>query len=160
MLRLHPKADPENLPSVHHSVYSQSANTLYRVEQELPHGVSVCWCLGSRDSPYPRQLFGEDEDATGELDDAEKEGENAQEIAALRKEATAFKTVRDALRSKSSSDAAQLVFQKVAFRPPAPAAMLMRLPGLQRGHQEPSEHVRHVEIALSSNPPRFRRHYA
>ncbi|RXW12865.1 hypothetical protein EST38_g12989 [Candolleomyces aberdarensis] len=52
------------------------------------------------------QLFGEDEDATGELDAAEKEGENAQEIAALRKEATAFKIVRDALRSKNSEDAA------------------------------------------------------
>nr|BAF64519.1 Uba2 [Coprinopsis cinerea] len=37
------------------------------------------------------QLFGEDEDAGGELDEAEKQGENAQEIAALRKEATAFK---------------------------------------------------------------------
>ncbi|KAJ2929091.1 hypothetical protein H1R20_g8005, partial [Candolleomyces eurysporus] len=59
------------------------------------------------------QLFGEDEDATGELDAAEKEGENAQEIAALRKEATAFKIVRDALRSKNSEDAAELVFRKV-----------------------------------------------
>ncbi|KAJ2912068.1 hypothetical protein MD484_g8347, partial [Candolleomyces efflorescens] len=59
------------------------------------------------------QLFGEDEDATGELDVAEKEGENAQEIAALRKEATAFKVVRDALRSKNSEDAAELVFRKV-----------------------------------------------
>ncbi|RXW13402.1 hypothetical protein EST38_g12452 [Candolleomyces aberdarensis] len=59
------------------------------------------------------QLFGEDEDATGELDAAEKEGENAQEIAALRKEATAFKIVQDALRSKNSEDAAELVFRKV-----------------------------------------------
>ncbi|KAF9479531.1 hypothetical protein BDN70DRAFT_932510 [Pholiota conissans] len=59
------------------------------------------------------QLFGEDEDAGGELDDAEKQGENAQEIATLRKEAQAFKAVRDALRSKESADAAKLAFQKV-----------------------------------------------
>ncbi|KAF8154730.1 hypothetical protein B0H34DRAFT_717633 [Crassisporium funariophilum] len=60
------------------------------------------------------QLFGEDEDATGELDDAEKQGENAQEIATLRKEAQAFKAVRSALRSTTdSAQAAKLVFQKV-----------------------------------------------
>ncbi|KDR70218.1 hypothetical protein GALMADRAFT_103373 [Galerina marginata CBS 339.88] len=59
------------------------------------------------------QLFGEDEDASGELDDAEKHGENAQEIATLRNEAQAFKTVRDSLRSSTSTDAAKLVFQKV-----------------------------------------------
>ncbi|KAG5636460.1 hypothetical protein H0H81_007967 [Sphagnurus paluster] len=71
------------------------------------------------------QLFGEDEDAGGELDEAEKQGENgkskftsppAQEIATLRKEAQAFNGVRVALRSKSpevNKDVAQLVFQKV-----------------------------------------------
>ncbi|KAF8960670.1 hypothetical protein BDZ97DRAFT_1833068 [Flammula alnicola] len=60
------------------------------------------------------QLFGEDEDATGELDDAEKQGENAQEIETLRKEAQAFKTVRNALRSSTDNlDAAKLAFQKV-----------------------------------------------
>ncbi|KAH9855584.1 hypothetical protein C2E23DRAFT_813898 [Lenzites betulinus] len=64
------------------------------------------------------QLFGEDEDAGGELDEAEKQGENANEIAALRKEALAFKAVRSALRSpssgeNSSSSAAKLVFDKV-----------------------------------------------
>ncbi|PIL27288.1 hypothetical protein GSI_10435 [Ganoderma sinense ZZ0214-1] len=66
------------------------------------------------------QLFGEDEDGS-ELDEAEKQGENASEIAALRKEAQAFKTVRAALRSaptpndvaSSSSSAAKLVFSKV-----------------------------------------------
>ncbi|KAF7377833.1 Uba2 [Mycena sanguinolenta] len=59
------------------------------------------------------QLFGEDEDAVGELDEAEKQGENAQEIETLRREAQAFRTVRDALRSSTSSDAVKLVFQKV-----------------------------------------------
>ncbi|TFK97644.1 hypothetical protein BDV98DRAFT_607348 [Pterulicium gracile] len=61
------------------------------------------------------QLFGEDEDAGNELDDAEKQGENAQEIANLRKEAQAFRTVRAALRSpnEQGSNAARMVFQKI-----------------------------------------------
>ncbi|KAF8185021.1 hypothetical protein K438DRAFT_1723883 [Mycena galopus ATCC 62051] len=59
------------------------------------------------------QLFGEDEDAVGELDEAEKQGENAQEIETLRREAQAFHAVRTALRSSTASDAAKLVFQKV-----------------------------------------------
>ncbi|KAJ7694800.1 hypothetical protein B0H17DRAFT_931436 [Mycena rosella] len=59
------------------------------------------------------QLFGEDEDAVGELDEAEKQGENAQEIATLRREAQAFQAVRKALRSSTAAGAAKLVFQKV-----------------------------------------------
>ncbi|KAJ3001716.1 hypothetical protein NUW54_g6254 [Trametes sanguinea] len=64
------------------------------------------------------QLFGEDEDSGSELDEAEKQGENAKEIAALRKEAQAFKAVRAALRSApaeeaTSSSAAKMVFNKV-----------------------------------------------
>ncbi|GJE92396.1 ubiquitin-activating enzyme E1-like protein [Phanerochaete sordida] len=61
------------------------------------------------------QLFGEDEDSGGELDEAEKQGENAQEIATLRKEAQAFKKVRAALRQSDpgSDEAARLVFNKV-----------------------------------------------
>ncbi|KAI0763975.1 hypothetical protein BD413DRAFT_606430 [Trametes elegans] len=64
------------------------------------------------------QLFGEDEADSGqELDEAEKQGENAKEIAALRKEAQAFRAVRAALRSTaadgSSSSAAKMVFDKV-----------------------------------------------
>ncbi|KIJ64071.1 hypothetical protein HYDPIDRAFT_91418 [Hydnomerulius pinastri MD-312] len=60
------------------------------------------------------QLFGEDEDGGAELDEAEKQGENAQEIATLRKEALAYKAVRSALRSsETTDDAAKTVFQKV-----------------------------------------------
>ncbi|KAH7908705.1 hypothetical protein BJ138DRAFT_1103289 [Hygrophoropsis aurantiaca] len=60
------------------------------------------------------QLFGEDEDGGAELDEAEKQGENAQEIAALRKEALAYKAVRSILRSASSTeDAPRMIFQKV-----------------------------------------------
>ncbi|KAG7439796.1 uncharacterized protein BT62DRAFT_976503 [Guyanagaster necrorhizus] len=58
------------------------------------------------------QLFGEDEDASGELDEAEKQGENAQEIATLREQAQAFMSVRKALRTPSK-DAAKMVFQKI-----------------------------------------------
>ncbi|KAH9475882.1 Ubiquitin-activating enzyme E1-like [Psilocybe cubensis] len=59
------------------------------------------------------QLFGEDEDAGGELDEAEKQGENKQEIAALRKEAQAFRVVRDSLRDSNATNAAKLAFDKV-----------------------------------------------
>ncbi|KAF8590669.1 hypothetical protein K439DRAFT_1627653 [Ramaria rubella] len=62
------------------------------------------------------QLFGEDEDDQGELDEAEKQGENAIEISNLRREAQAFKAVRTLLRSVGQSaeaDAAQRVFNKV-----------------------------------------------
>ncbi|KAF8418651.1 hypothetical protein L210DRAFT_3578816 [Boletus edulis BED1] len=63
------------------------------------------------------QLFGEDEDGSTELDEAEKQGENAQEIAALRKEALAYKAVRNALRSQQTTDdAAKTVFEKVRLR--------------------------------------------
>ncbi|KAG6371470.1 hypothetical protein JVT61DRAFT_9500 [Boletus reticuloceps] len=75
----------------------------------------------------------EDEDGSTELDEAEKQGENdrhislyriiaptdvriAQEIAALRKEALAYKAVRNALRSpQTTDDAAKTVFEKVRF---------------------------------------------
>ncbi|EIN04677.1 hypothetical protein PUNSTDRAFT_146335 [Punctularia strigosozonata HHB-11173 SS5] len=65
------------------------------------------------------QLFGEDEDAGGQsdLDEAEKQGENAQEIAKLRQEQQAFKAVRTALRTPSTTDPnadpAKMAFQKV-----------------------------------------------
>ncbi|KAF9020239.1 hypothetical protein BDZ89DRAFT_1020326 [Hymenopellis radicata] len=60
------------------------------------------------------QLFGEDEDASGELDDAEKQGENAQEIATLREQAQAFQAVRKALRTPSEANAAsRMVFEKI-----------------------------------------------
>lgn len=114
MLRLHPQTNSEDLPCLHHSINPKPTHSLHRLEQELSYGVGIFIHISACDSPTSSQLFGEDEDATGELDNAEKEGENAQEIAALRKEATAFKAVRDALRSKSSTNAAQLVFQKVA----------------------------------------------
>lgn len=111
-------------------------------------------CIGSLSFPLltsvfillqNSQLFGEDEDAIDELDQAEKQGENGktyiyilssfspeflpflfllvlqvQEIEMLRKEALAFKVVRKALRTPSpngSSDVAKNVFDKVSFPP-------------------------------------------
>ncbi|KAF8550033.1 hypothetical protein OG21DRAFT_1525417 [Imleria badia] len=78
------------------------------------------------------QSFGDDEDGGTQLDEAEKQGEmvsvfrHSQEIAALRKDALAYKAVRNALRSpKTTDDAAMTVFQKpvvdgkhVAFKTP------------------------------------------
>lgn len=84
MLRLHPQADAEDVPCMHDPLNAVAANTLHRVGEELPHTVSqahtggavtssvgLCFCVDS-------QLFGEDEDADqgGELDEAEKQGEN------------------------------------------------------------------------------------
>ncbi|KAG8942661.1 E1 ubiquitin-activating protein uba2 [Tulasnella sp. 424] len=64
------------------------------------------------------QLFGEQEDDEGELDQAAAQGENggsshATEIAKLREEARAFKRVRESLLSASPEQAAALVFNKV-----------------------------------------------
>ncbi|KAG8996744.1 E1 ubiquitin-activating protein uba2 [Tulasnella sp. 427] len=59
------------------------------------------------------QLFGEQEDDESELDQAALQGENATEIANLRKEARAFKQVRDSLLSSPPEQAAALVFNKV-----------------------------------------------
>ncbi|KAJ3932803.1 MAG: hypothetical protein NXY57DRAFT_1001476 [Lentinula lateritia] len=57
------------------------------------------------------QLFGVDEDAGAELDEAEKQGENAEEIANLRKEAESFAQVRAAIRS--GGPAARMIFDKI-----------------------------------------------
>lgn len=84
------------------------------------------------------QLFGEDEDDQGELDEALKQGENgelavharwyilfllthsiAKEIQTLRQEAQAFRTVRAALRATEVNDrhgAARKVFDKVCIQ--------------------------------------------
>ncbi|KAF8528345.1 hypothetical protein BU17DRAFT_61027 [Hysterangium stoloniferum] len=66
------------------------------------------------------QLFGEDEDDQGELDEAERSGENATEIQNLRREAQTFKSVRALIRSshsqgqdQSEADAPRRVFEKV-----------------------------------------------
>ncbi|KAG8929362.1 E1 ubiquitin-activating protein uba2 [Tulasnella sp. 418] len=58
------------------------------------------------------QLFGEQEDES-ELDKAATAGENATEIANLRKEAQAFKMVREAILSSDEEGMKQLVFDKV-----------------------------------------------
>ncbi|KAG8910652.1 E1 ubiquitin-activating protein uba2, partial [Tulasnella sp. 408] len=59
------------------------------------------------------QLFGEREDDESELDQAAAQGENATEIANLRKEARAFRQVRDSVLSAPPEQAAALVFNKV-----------------------------------------------
>ncbi len=64
---------------MYHPVNAKSAHTLHSMEQELSHGVSgtaLCGSTHSQVVTYCRQLFGEDEDASGELDEAEKQGEN------------------------------------------------------------------------------------
>ncbi len=41
MLRLHPKADSENIPGMHDPLNAIAAHTLHRVGEELPHTVSL-----------------------------------------------------------------------------------------------------------------------
>jgi hypothetical protein len=83
----------------------------------------------------------------------------AQEIATLRKEAQAFKSVRTALRSNTqNTNAAKIVFQKVL---PLPFSRIFRLicimfsTGVQCRHQKPIEHGRHVAFALAADTSRF-----
>ncbi len=88
MLRLHTQTNPENLPCLYNPVYPQPTYSLHRLEQELSHGYAIVMaalspCYLSLISLYLRQLFGEDEDASGELDDAEKQGENGQFVHAI-----------------------------------------------------------------------------
>jgi hypothetical protein len=78
---LHHKTDFSNVPSLHDPKHTQHASPLHRLGEELlvwvsksgipvrPSRYSSLFCLHS-------QLFGEDEDAVGELDEAEKQGEN------------------------------------------------------------------------------------
>ncbi|KAI0036331.1 hypothetical protein K488DRAFT_39149, partial [Vararia minispora EC-137] len=75
-------------------------------------------CIVWAKSYLMSQLFGEDEEElSNELDEALKAGENVQEINTLRKEALAFREVRQALRSADqASGAARLVFEKVYDR--------------------------------------------
>jgi hypothetical protein len=125
---------------MHHPINANSANTLHCLGKKLSVAVSFTppsFIYFAAFNEPTRQLFGEDEDSTDELDEAEKQGENgesffpcsvpilsfgrsprhlspAQEIENLRKEAQAFKSVRAALRSRNtSSRAAKMVFQKV-----------------------------------------------
>lgn len=87
MLRLHPKANAEDLSCVHDPLNAVATNTLHRVGEELPHTVSKAHACGAVTSSVgscfcaDSQLFGEDEDADqgSELDEAEKQGENCKE---------------------------------------------------------------------------------
>jgi hypothetical protein len=82
MLRLHTKTNTEELPRLHHSLNPEPAHPLHCLEQILFDGVSFTRteCFGCAHEDHCSQLFGEDEDATGELDDAEKQGENGKHL--------------------------------------------------------------------------------
>ena len=72
---------------MHHSIYADSTHTLHRLGKKLLDAVST-----STSTPLPdelihagstgltrcRQLFGEDEESTDELEEAEKQGENGE----------------------------------------------------------------------------------
>ncbi|KAG8832312.1 E1 ubiquitin-activating protein uba2 [Serendipita sp. 399] len=80
----------------------------------------------------PRQLFGEEENEA-ELDKAEQDGENPNEIAALREEAQEWKRMRTALRSPNAS-AGKTVFEK-AFK--KDTEKLLRMDDMWLNRQKP-----------------------
>lgn len=83
MFRLHAKTHPQNVSCMYYPKHTESADTLYRLGKKLPPSVSSKYSpfMPQLISRFTRmykfsQLFGEDEDAGGELDEAEKQGEN------------------------------------------------------------------------------------
>jgi hypothetical protein len=81
MLRLYPQADTQDFSRLYDSLDAFAAHPLHSVGQELSTRVSLKSLPTRilhhrRFISYDRQLFGEDEDASGELDEAEKQGEN------------------------------------------------------------------------------------
>ena len=79
MLRLCAEADAQDLPSVYHPINPITANTLHRVGEKLSYSVRATrspHIIHRIHGVLFSQLFGEDEDSGGELDEAEKQGEN------------------------------------------------------------------------------------
>ncbi|CAE6451163.1 unnamed protein product [Rhizoctonia solani] len=113
-------------PLMHHTLHSSSETECFEcVAKPVPKSFPVCTirstpstalhCIVWAKSYLLPQLFGEEEDE-GELDKAVAAGENASEIATLKEEAQAFKTVRALLRTSTmgtTDKAASAVFAKI-----------------------------------------------
>ncbi|CAE7206508.1 unnamed protein product, partial [Rhizoctonia solani] len=110
-------------PLMHHKLHSPSQTECFEcVAKPVPKSFPVCTirstpstalhCIVWAKSYLLPQLFGEEEDE-GELDKAVAAGENASEIATLKEEAQAFKSVRALLRTSSADQAASAVFAKI-----------------------------------------------
>ncbi|KAG8748810.1 E1 ubiquitin-activating protein uba2 [Ceratobasidium sp. 423] len=113
-------------PLMHHTLHSPSEAECFEcVAKPVPKSFPVCTirstpstalhCIVWAKSYLLPQLFGEEEDE-GELDKAAAAGENASEIASLKEEAQAFKSVRALLRTPTTDTtdkAASVVFAKI-----------------------------------------------
>ncbi|CAE6506349.1 unnamed protein product [Rhizoctonia solani] len=113
-------------PLMHHTLHSPSEVECFEcVAKPVPKSFPVCTirstpstalhCIVWAKSYLLPQLFGEEEDE-GELDKAAAAGENASEIATLKEEAQAFKSVRTLLRTPTTDTtdkAASTVFAKI-----------------------------------------------
>ncbi|KAF8598877.1 hypothetical protein BDV93DRAFT_526479 [Ceratobasidium sp. AG-I] len=117
-------------PLLHHQAQASNATECFEcVAKPVPKTFPVCTIRSTPSTPIHcivwaksyllPQLFGEEEDE-GELDKAVAAGENESEIATLREEAQAFKSVRALLltsatpaSSSSASSAAAAAFAKV-----------------------------------------------
>ncbi|CAE6458741.1 unnamed protein product [Rhizoctonia solani] len=113
-------------PLMHHTLQTRSETECFEcVAKPVPKSFPVCTirstpstalhCIVWAKSYLLPQLFGEEEDE-GELDKAAAAGENASEIATLKEEAQAFKSVRALLRTSTpdtTDQAASAVFAKI-----------------------------------------------
>ncbi|CAE6460918.1 unnamed protein product, partial [Rhizoctonia solani] len=113
-------------PLMHHTLQTPSETECFEcVAKPVPKSFPVCTirstpstalhCIVWAKSYLLPQLFGEEEDE-GELDKAVAAGENASEIATLKEEAQAFKSVRALLRTftpDTTDRAASAVFAKI-----------------------------------------------
>ncbi|GAB1522899.1 E1 ubiquitin-activating protein uba2 [Rhizoctonia solani] len=116
-------------PLMHHALHSPSETECFEcVAKPVPKSFPVCTIRSTPSTALhcilqkvkksqwfeARQLFGEEEDE-GELDRAVAAGENASEIATLKEEAQAFKTVRSLLRTPADTTdkAASAAFAKI-----------------------------------------------
>ncbi|KAJ1305508.1 hypothetical protein OPQ81_000515 [Rhizoctonia solani] len=113
-------------PLMHHKLHSPSETECFEcVAKPVPKSFPVCTirstpstalhCIVWAKSYLLPQLFGEEEEDE-ELDRAAAAGENASEIAALKEEAQAFKSVRALLRTPTTDQtdkAASAVFAKI-----------------------------------------------
>lgn len=122
MLRLPPKTNPQNLPSMHNPIDTQSTYPLHRLGQKLPSTVSGFSPKSLRSMRLKllssSQLFGEDEteDGDAQLDAALQAGETTlTEVDSLRSQAQAFSSLRRSLSQSSDvlDDIAKKAFDKV-----------------------------------------------
>ena len=176
MLRLHPKTDTENIPCMHYSFYAKPTYPLHRMEQELSTRVHFL--------PRASILYSDNITTGSCLEKTKMQEMNwtqlnskakmvRRSIDFIRSEQPGFLQHKKSLRfvrkhghSKSCGTLCgpllqiptgmrqswffkKLVFWPLSSIPPDDSA------GVQRRHQEPTYHVRHVAFEITTGAPRL-----